>query len=153
MVFFIGSFILLSCTKKQETEIAIGTIKIDLKYDNLIFDIAKIGSYTDSLNLTFSSKTLYNCNLYKINYALQQNGNNYTFVMGNTFYDPGFCQFGNFPAMAKIKLSDFKIGIYNLQVIDDSKTYKGTFKVTATQYIFDWGFDDVLHIANKVVNK
>jgi hypothetical protein len=128
---------MLSCTKKEvKDDAVIGSINIDLKYDKLELAIERVGSYTDSIHIIFASKTLYNCNLYKINYAYTSNDNhNNSYTLGNTYYEAGFCQWGNFPAVAKHKRTDLKLGNYAIEVTYDNKLYSGSLTVTATQYV------------------
>ncbi len=143
----------LSCTKKESEVPSLGTIKIDVQSNDISFDITRVGSYTDSIYINFYTKATYNCNLYRLNYAIEQNSNNSNYTLGNTYYEPGFCVYGNFPATAKHKRPDLKLGKYSLQIISNNTAYSGSLEVTATQYIFNWNHDNIVEIKNKTINK
>ncbi len=150
-VFLICLF--FSCKKKESIVVDLNAIiEIDVQNSELSFTLQKL-SYTDSVKFVFGSLDQYNCNLYRINYALEQVGQSYKFVMGNVFYAPGMCVFGNFPATAIHQFSDLKNGTYQLKITKAGQLYSGSLVVTSNQYQFNWNYDNVLKINPKTINK
>jgi hypothetical protein len=152
LVLFMVVFV-FSCKKEEKMNNSnLGKININVKNNNIELELKKL-TYTDSVLIKFNNDIVYDCNLYKINYAFEQQEQQFNFVLGNIYYIPGYCILGNFPATAVHQIKDWQNGTYEFNVTKNNNLYTGKLNVSATTYSFDWQYDHILKIPNKLINK
>jgi hypothetical protein len=143
-------FFVISCKKDDNASDAIkGEIKIDIGPNNLKFKFSKFIAPVDSIKLSFESKDLFNCNLYRYNALASSDNSNINIKIYNIYYTNGFCTYGNFPATYDYPIKPLQKGIYKLIIQKYDRTYNGTITVDNNKYKIDWQYQNILAIDEK----
>jgi hypothetical protein len=134
---------LLSACKKQKTDDDyLKIFRFDIKNHDVVFGFKKVHFLTDSVYFQFSTIAPYDCDKYRINSGVQDDGKNFSMLLGNIYKDGAQCVYGSFPATATFKSAALPNGMYKIIVKKNGVDFDGELRVTNTEYIMDWVHDE-----------
>lgn len=142
LTLFTVILVLSSACKKQETTPEFQkTFRFDIKNHEVVFGLKRVHFLTDSVYFHFATVADYNCDKWRINSGVQDEGHTLNMVLGNIYYDGTQCVYGNFPATASYRSPKLAEGNYKIIVQKSGTEYTGELVVTASEYRFNWAHD------------
>lgn len=130
-----------ACKKGEEAPEFQKTFRFNIKNHEVVFGLKRVHFLTDSVFFHFKTIADYNCDKWRINSGVQDEGHTLNLVLGNIYYDGTQCVYGNFPATASYQLPKLAEGLYKIAVTKDNREYTGELQVSASEYRFNWAHD------------
>lgn len=151
LLIIITAGLFISGCKKSETEpVYLKTFSFDIKNHDLTFGLKRVHFLTDSVYFRFETVREYDCDQYRINSGIQNEGSLFLMLLGNIYLDGSQCIYGAFPATATYKSEALPEGLYKFSVKKNGLNYEGELRVTADEYQFNWQHDeDCMKITTK----
>ena len=135
-------FLFSSCKKQEDAPEYIKTFSFDIKNHDLIFGFKRVHFLTDSVYFQFATTASYNCDQYRINSGILNEGNMFTMLLGNIYLDGAQCVYGAFPAIATYKSPVLPEGLYKITVKKNGVSFDGELRVAENEYLFNWAHDE-----------